>query len=59
MNWANPTPLEELLEEIARKHLNIQTLETQNSDVLDLHDDAVWAIKSALKEAYESGAVRK
>ena len=59
MSWANPIPTEKLLEEIARKHLDIQTLETQNSDGLDFHDVAVWAIKSALEEAYESGAVRK
>jgi hypothetical protein len=30
-----------LLTEIARKHLNIETLETRNSDSLDFHDCAI------------------
>ena len=59
MSWGNPIPPEELLEEIARNHLGIQNLKTQNSDGLDFHDVAVWAIKSALEEAYKLGAMRK
>ena len=45
-----------LLLEIARKHFpNIETLETRNSDGLDFHDVAVWAIRAALEAAYTAG----
>ena len=43
------------LQEIARKHLRIETLETQKSDRLDFHDVAVWSIEAALKAAFEAG----
>jgi hypothetical protein len=47
-----------LLLEIARTHFpSIETLETHNSDGLDFHDVAVWAIRSALEAAYEAGRV--
>ena len=49
-------PSEALLLEIAAKHFHsIQTMETQNSDRLDFHDVAVWAIRAALTEAYAAG----
>ena len=49
-------PSDALLLEIAAKHFHsIETLETQNSDRLDFHDVAVWAIRAALKEAYAAG----
>jgi len=51
-------PSEALLLEIATKHFHsIETLETQNSDRLDFHDVAVWAIRAALENAYEAGRV--
>jgi hypothetical protein len=51
-------PSEALLLEIAMKHFHtIETLETQNSDRLDFHDVAVWAIRAALEAAYEAGRV--
>jgi hypothetical protein len=40
---------------IARRHLNLETLETRKSDSLDFSDQAVWSIAAALKEAYELG----
>ncbi len=50
------TPGEALLLEIATRHFHtIETLETQNSDRLDFHDVAVWAIRAALEEAFEAG----
>ena len=52
----NPAPSEALLAEIAMKHFFIDTLETRNSDSLDFHDVAVWAIRSALEAAYAAGA---
>ena len=46
-------PSDALLLEIATKHFHsIETLETQNSDRLDFHDVAVWAIR----EGYAAGA---
>jgi len=49
-------PSEALLLEIAAKHFHsIETLETRNSDRLDFHDVAVWAIRAALTEAYAAG----
>jgi hypothetical protein len=47
--------LNKLLEQIAKEHLFIETLETQNSDRSDFHDVAVWCIKSALEAAYAAG----
>jgi hypothetical protein len=47
--------LNKLLEQIALKHLFIETLETQHSDRLDFHDVSVWAVKSALEAAYAAG----
>ena len=47
------------LQEIARKHLRIETLETQKSDRLDFHDVAVWSIEAALKAAFEAGQAAK
>jgi hypothetical protein len=47
--------LNKLLEQIAKEHLFIETLETQNSDRSDFHDVAVWSIKGALEAAYAAG----
>ncbi|NCT08443.1 MAG: hypothetical protein GW769_17045 [Alphaproteobacteria bacterium] len=55
MPKATQQKIDQLLTEIAKKHLNLETLETRNSDSLDFHDVAVWAIKDALQEAYEAG----
>jgi hypothetical protein len=46
-----------LLLEIAAKHFFIETLETRSSDSLDFHDVAIWAIRSALEDAYEAGRI--
>ncbi len=50
------TQIQQLLEQIAEKHLFIETLETRNSDSLDFHDTAVWCIKDALEAAFKAGA---
>ncbi|WP_299365175.1 hypothetical protein [uncultured Paracoccus sp.] len=44
-----------LILEIAQRHFFLETLETRNSDRLDFHDVAAWAIRDALEEAYEAG----
>lgn len=43
------------IEKIAREILDLETLETRNSDSLDFHDLAVWEIRKALEAAYEAG----
>ena len=50
-------PREALLLEIAAKHFCLETLETRNSDSLDFHDVAIWAIRAALDDAYEAGRI--
>ncbi|WP_085440261.1 DUF3489 domain-containing protein [Magnetofaba australis] len=50
-----PESQDALFEEIASKHLDIDTLETRHSDGLDFHETSVWAIKSALDAAYQAG----
>lgn len=45
----------QLFEEIAKEHLNTETLETRNSDSLDFHDVSVWGITAALEAAYQAG----
>jgi len=46
---------DEALKSIAKDVLNIDQLETRNSDSLDFHSLAVWSIKEALEKAYELG----
>lgn len=43
------------LEAIARKHLDIQTLQTRRSDRLDFHEVSVWGLLEALQAAYDAG----
>ncbi|MDP1655731.1 MAG: hypothetical protein Q8K91_12755 [Hylemonella sp.] len=43
------------LEQIARRRLGMDSLETRKSDRLDFHDLAVWNIAAALQDAYEAG----
>jgi len=44
-----------LIEQIAKKNINVETLKTRNSDSLDFHNVAVWSIKKALEEAFIAG----
>ncbi len=46
---------QQTIQQIAQKHLGIETLETRMSDRLDFHDLAVWSIEAALKAAFEAG----
>jgi hypothetical protein len=54
---AKPTAPEVLILEIATRHFFVETLETRNSDQLDFHDVAVWAMRAALKDAFEAGRI--
>ena len=44
-----------ILEDIARKTLDIETLESRHSDGLDFHEVSVWGLKQALERAFEAG----
>ena len=46
--------LDELLAAIAKKRLNIETLETRNSNDLDFYNCSVWEIKKALETAFNA-----
>lgn len=43
------------LEEIARRFLDLDTLDTRSSDDLDFSDQAVWNLEAALAAAYAAG----
>jgi hypothetical protein len=49
-------PLNRILTNIAVTHLNIPTLRIRRSDRLDFHDVSVWAVRSALKAAFDAGS---
>ena len=47
--------INQILENIAKQHLFVETLETRHSDQMDFHDVAVWNIKATLEAAYQAG----
>ena len=50
-----PEQYNQLLETIAKKWFNVETLETRGRDGLDFYDVSVGCMKSALDEAFRSG----
>ncbi len=50
---------DEALAKIAATILDLETLETRNSDRLDFREVAVWGIKAALEAAYAAGQEAK
>jgi len=50
-------PLDQHFADIAREHLNIETLKPRRSDALDFHDVAVWQVVAALKAAFDAGVL--
>ena len=48
---------DKILEYIANKYLDIETLKTRNSDELDFYNLPVWYIYEALNAAFELGKV--
>ncbi len=47
--------VDEIIDQIAKKHLRLKTLETRGCDHLDFSEHSVFEIKKALEEAYKSG----
>jgi hypothetical protein len=50
--------VDQALADIAKRTLDIGTLETRKSDSLDFHDLAVWNVRAALEAAFEAGMQR-
>ena len=48
-------PIDKVIEDIAKEHLRVPTLETRKSDSLDFHDLAVWQLRATLEAAYQVG----
>jgi len=46
---------DKIIEDIAKRHLLVETLETRNNDSDDFYEVAVWCLKAALMEAYLAG----
>lgn len=44
-----------LIEQIAKKHFGVETIETRNSDSKDFYDVSIGAIEEALRTAYDAG----
>ncbi len=44
-----------MIEAIARRECDVETLETRGNDSLDFYDISVWSLKKALEQAYEAG----
>lgn len=47
--------MDSAIAEVAKEHLDLDSLEAQNSDSADFHNLAVWQIKAALEAAYLQG----
>lgn len=50
---------DEALAKIASTILDLETLETRNSDRFDFHELSVWGIKAALEAAFAAGREAK
>lgn len=47
--------LDDLLTQIAQRHLRVETLQTRHSDSLDFYDVSVWSLRDALEAAFNAG----
>ncbi len=52
---AAPSEADAVIATIARTHLDLETLESRHSDSLDFKDQACWAVRDALRAAFEAG----
>lgn len=50
-----PEDIMEQISQIAKDCLDLDTLDTRNSDSLDFHDLSVWNVRDALLAAYRAG----
>lgn len=47
--------MQQTIEQIAKRHLRVETLKSRNSDRLDFYDLGVRSLEDALKAAFEAG----
>jgi len=47
--------MKKTIEQIAKKHLDLETLESRKWDSHDFKEQAVWQIRRALTDAYIAG----
>jgi hypothetical protein len=47
--------IDRVLEDIAKEHLRVPTLDARTSDSLDFRDLSVWQLRAALDAAYQAG----
>jgi hypothetical protein len=52
---AAPSERDAVIATIAQVHLGLETLESRHLDSLDFKDHACWAIRDALRAAFEAG----
>lgn len=50
---------DDMATKIAKQYLDIDTLQTLNSDSLDFHEVSVWGLRKALEAAFEAGKKAK
>ncbi len=50
------TTTDNVIESIARLHLELETLDTRRADSLDFRELGVWQLRDALEAAYRAGA---
>ena len=55
MTKSQENKMAETIKAIATEDLELQTLETRNSDSLDFQEVSVWGLKEALENAYKAG----
>lgn len=53
---SNITPSNEIIANLVKNNfIDINIIETRNSDSLDFYDVAIWSIVNVIKEAYKQG----
>jgi hypothetical protein len=52
---ATPSEVDTIIATIARTHLDLENLDARGSDSLDFKEHACWAIRDALRAAFEAG----
>jgi hypothetical protein len=52
---SNQAKTDQIISQIAQKHLGIETLQVRHSDRLDFHDCGVANLQAALKAAFDAG----
>lgn len=55
MTVSDQAKLDQIITQLAKKHLGIETLKVRHSDRLDFHDCGVAGLHAALKDAFEAG----